>query len=146
MPSSFVIKEIKPYDGEYEFDDRAFSTFELRWIKQISGYLPLSIQEGFEGGDADLVCALAVIAMHRAGRINREEVLAVAERLAEAPFDGSCIQFIGEEVEDDPPASTSELRESSPNGSLEKISASGVASREGSAKSAWIPEPTGPTR
>lgn len=120
---------VPPYDGEYEFDnDRSFTTRELRWIKQIAGYLPTSLREGFEGGDADLVIAVVVIAMHRAGKIDRDHVLEVADRLSDEPVDDeSFLQIIGDEEEEEeeelPPAQPLELDSSlrsssvaSPNG------------------------------
>jgi hypothetical protein len=103
MAVKVVVSQIPPYDGEYEFDDRAFSTRELRWIKQIAGYLPMKLSEGLEGGDADVLIALTVIAMKRAGKITREQVLEVADRIADEPMDGAKIQFIGEEDDASPP-------------------------------------------
>jgi hypothetical protein len=132
-----VIAQIPPYDGEYELDlDIAFSTFEWRWIKQIAGYKPLTIASAFEDGDPDVFCALAVIAMNRAGKVKREDILYAAEILAEAPFDGARIQFRDEEeVEDEsPPELTSEPEESSPRSSLESMTSSGEPSRNGSEK------------
>lgn len=93
-----VIKGIPPYDGDYELDaDRAFNTREWRWIKKTSGYLPLTVGEGFAGGDPDLFVALAVIAMCRSGKIDRDEGLRVADVIAEAPFDGASITMVGDE-------------------------------------------------
>ena len=94
-----IITGIPPYDGEYELDsERAFNSNEWRWIKQVSGYMPLTVAEGFDGGDPILFVALAVIAMRREERIGREDVLKVAEALAEAPFDGASITMVGDEV------------------------------------------------
>ena len=117
-----VVKGVRPFDGEYELDDdRTFNAREWNWIKRISGYMPLTVADGFAGGDPDLFVALAVIAMCRAGKIERTEGLRVAEALAEAPFDGTTIQLIGGEVEEDdavPPASVSEPAGSLPASSL----------------------------
>jgi hypothetical protein len=143
-----VIAQIPPYDGEYELDlDIAFSTFEWRWIKQIAGYKPLTIAQAFEDGDPDVFCALAVIAMNRAGKVTRENVLEVADVLAEAPFDGSRIQFKDEqEVEDEsPPELTSEPEEASPNDSLENKSSSGPPLRNGLVRLAGTLEPISTT-
>ena len=115
------IQGIRPWDGEYDLDtDRAFNACEWRWIKKVSGYMPLTVQDGFAGGDPDLYVALAVVAMCRAGKIDREQGLEVAEQLAELPFDGAAITLIGDPVEADavPLDLTSEPAEPSLSGSL----------------------------
>ena len=40
---------VPPYDGRYDFDleGRELTTREWGWIKRLSGYLPLTIEEGF---------------------------------------------------------------------------------------------------
>ena len=122
-----VVKGMKPWDGEYELDtDRAFSSREWHWIKKVSGYLPLTVREGFAGQDPDLYVALALIAMCRNGRIQRDDWQRVAEQMAEAPFDAQSITLVGPaeaEVDDDiPPVLTSEPAGSSPTSSLENNS------------------------
>ncbi len=97
--ASIKIHGIRPWDGEYELDpDRSFNTREWNWIKKVSGYMPLTVQDGFAGGDPSLFVALAVISMCRAGRITREEGLRVADELAEAPFDGASITMVGDDA------------------------------------------------
>ena len=116
MPDVMVVN-VPPYEGEYEFDleGQPFSTVEWRWLKQISGYMPLTIDKGWGGADPDLFLAFAVIAMRRAGKITKAEVLATAEVLEEAEFDGTAIGFKGEVVEDDAdPPSGSEPAVSQP--------------------------------
>lgn len=100
-----IIENIRPYDGEYRLglDDEPLTTLEWRWVKRISGYLPLTIGEGFAGGDPDVVCALAVVALRRAGKIDQDQVLAVADKLADAPFDGSAIRLADDEDTDSVP-------------------------------------------
>lgn len=146
--ASIRISNIPPYDGEYEFDqDRSFTTRELRWIKQIAGYLPMKLGEGLEGGDADLYIALALIAMNRAGKVDREDVLEVADKLADVPFDDSCITFVmGEEADADPPAVTPEPVASLPRSSPSSKRSSGGASSDASETSGETPAPTGLTR
>ena len=150
-----VVKGVRPFDGEYELDDdRTFNTREWNWIKRLSGYMPLTVSDGFAGGDPDLFVALAVIAMCRAGKIDRSEGLRVAEVLAEAPFDGTTIQLIGgtDDEEDDavPPVLTSEPAGSSPASSLTNDSSetprqplSGVPSTPSSEGSGGTPPPIG---
>lgn len=109
MADRFVIKGVKPYDGEYPLDDSEFTTREWSWIKKISGYLPMTAEDGFKGGDPELFVALAVVAMVRAGRIERGDALNVADRLADSAF-GSSLTFEadGDEEAEDPPTAPSE--------------------------------------
>ena len=136
------IKGIRHYDGDYELDtDRAFNAREWRWIKKVSGYMPLTVGDGFAGGDPDLFVALAVIAMCREGKIDRESGLTVADELAEMPFDGAAITLIGDDVEADelPLDLTRPPDESSPNATSENHRSSGEPSRSDSAPSGGIP-------
>lgn len=97
-----IVKDIPPYDGDYELDsERTFNTHEWRWIKEVSGYMPLTVDDGFAGGDPSLFVALAVICMHRAGKVEKGRVLEVADSLADAPFDGRSISMVGDAVEED---------------------------------------------
>lgn len=106
MADLIVVAGVKPYDGEYELDVEhdPLTTLEWRWVKKISGYLPLTIAEGMAGADPDLYCAFAVIAMRRAGKIDKDDAMHVADRLADAPF-GSAITIEGDkdEVEEEGP-------------------------------------------
>lgn len=118
-----IIQGFRGYDGDYELDtERAFNAREWRWIKKISGYLPLNVQEGFAGRDPDLFIALAVIALCRDRKIDREDGIQVADVMAEEPLQirdnvgapekgMASITLLGDKVEDDalPPALTSEL-------------------------------------
>jgi hypothetical protein len=142
--TKIVIAGIRPYDGEYDLDtERAFNTREWRWIKRISGYMPLTVGDGFKGGDPDLFVALAVVAMCRDGRIDRDEALEVADLIAEAPFDGASITFAGDEEDTEIPlVLTSEPDRPSPNDSLEKPNTSGADSPNGSDRSDVNPTPT----
>lgn len=80
-----IIKGIPQYDGDYELaTERPLNGLEWRWIKKVSGYMPLTMRDGFEGADPDLFIALAVIAMRRDGKITKDEALRVADTLAEA--------------------------------------------------------------
>jgi hypothetical protein len=102
-----IVLNLPRYKGEYELDleDSPLTNLEWRWVKKISGYLPLTMADGWKGGDPDLFVAFAVVAMARAGRIQKEEALTVADSLMDAPFDGASITFVGEEADaDDPPA------------------------------------------
>lgn len=85
---------LKPYDGRYELRPE-FTTRELGWIKRHAGYLPLALEEGLQGGDAELFGVLAAIAVRRSGRITDAELPALVDRIFDAPF-GTII-----ELEDD---------------------------------------------
>ena len=52
-----------------------FTTREWGWIKKHSGYLPLTVEEGFRGADPELITVFAVIALHRAGKIQTADVV-----------------------------------------------------------------------
>lgn len=112
-----IIGGVQPFDGTYplDLDDAPLTTLEWRWIKQLSGYLPLTINDGLSGGDPDLIVALAVIALQRGGKISKTEVLQAGEQLADVPFDGAHIRFEAETVEDDagPPDEDAEPSSSS---------------------------------
>ena len=100
--TQIVITGIRPWDGTYDLNaDRAFNAREWKWIKSISGYMPLTVSDGFNGGDPALFVALAVVAMCRSGKIGRDEGLSVADELAEAPFDGAAITMVGDTEEAD---------------------------------------------
>ena len=97
-----MIVNVPGFAGEYELDeDRAFNGDEWEWIREVSGYMPLTIQDGFAGGDPTLFVALSVIAMNRARRITDEQVIDTAKRLKKVPFDGEAITMVGDEVAPD---------------------------------------------
>lgn len=124
MAEQIVISGVKPFDGEYDLDleGEPLTTLEWRWVKKISGYLPLTMGDGFAGGDPDLVCALAVIALRRNGKIQKDQALIVADRLADAPFDGAALQLRFDDADEngegdagppeEPPATVSPKRSS----------------------------------
>jgi hypothetical protein len=106
-----VIAGVKPYDGRYQLDfDDDLTTREWGWIKRLAGYMPFTLEEGGAGGDPELACIFAAIALRRAGRVEASEVPAVFDRLADAPF-GSAITIEADEEkpEDDagPPGRSS---------------------------------------
>ena len=129
--------------GEYELDigEQPLTSLEWRWVKKISGYLPFTIDDGLAGGDPDVVIALAAIAMQRAGKITRDEVLATAEQLADVPFDDAHLQLVAGEVESPPPPGRETTGEPPrPNGSN---GSSGDDSSTTSENQAWSPGSTG---
>jgi hypothetical protein len=113
LPDKMIVR-VPPYEGEYDFDmSRAFNTDEWEWITNISGYLPLTYEDGLAGGDPRLFIAFSVIAMNRVGKITDEDVMEAAKILRKAPFDGEGIAFKGTgEGEDLSPPSGSASDES----------------------------------
>ena len=111
---SIVIEGIKPYDGRYEFDLSAseFTVREWGWVKRYSGYMPMTVEDGFKGADPELFGCFALIALLRAGKVDRDDVAEVMDRILDAPF-ASTIRFESDtpaaDVEDDagPPRSSS---------------------------------------
>lgn len=97
MADKIVIAESRRYEGEYDFDvvDDPLTTLEWRWIKKISGYLPMTFEDGFVGRDPDLFLAFAVIALRRAGKVDKDEALLAAERME----DGARIRYVVDVVD-----------------------------------------------
>jgi hypothetical protein len=127
-----VIEGVPPYDGRWQFDldTQELTTREWGWIKRLSGYLPLTVEEGLS--DPELIVVFACIALRRAGKATPAEVPDVFERLSDAPF-GSAITMetdTKEEVAEKagPPASSS--------------SGNADGSGDGSTKSSEISPPT----
>lgn len=132
--------DVPRYSGEYDLniDDPPLSNLEWRWIKKISGYMPLTLEQGWEGGDPDMFIAFAVIALRRAGMIDKDRALAVADELADVPF-GTAIMLVGdEEKKQEPPtlpAATPETEQRNGN--------TGRSSSTTSAPQGDTPSPTG---
>jgi hypothetical protein len=98
-----VVDGLKPWDGTYPLDvaDDPLTTREWGWIKRLTGYLPAD----FTVTDPEVICVLAVIAMHRAGRVTTAEVPATFERIVDAPFGPTIRLEVTDEAgdADDPP-------------------------------------------
>lgn len=150
----FVLKGIPPFDGEYEWDfERPFNVREWRYIKKISGYLPATLDDGFTGDDPELYVALAVVCMVRAGKVERDDALRVAEQISEAPFDNARLVIQMPPKEDGtesplgltPPPDVPSQNEtgSSQSSSDERASGSGKTSTRSSGQSDATPQPTG---
>jgi hypothetical protein len=133
-----VITGARPYDGTYEFDWGQLTAREWGWLKRFAGVMPVGFEDAIRGGDAEMIVTLAVVALHRAGKIQTAEVPDIYERLADIGFmeDLQIRLEIGDrESEDDagpPPANSS-----SSNGS------SSPSGRTSSEESPTIPAGTG---
>lgn len=114
---SKVVLNHPRYKGEYPLDFAAdpFTNLEWKWIKQISDYLPFTIEKGLAGGDPQLFVAFAVVALYRAGKIRREDALSAAESFEDVAFDGSIrLVFDEEDADVDPPAEPAEAPPTGP--------------------------------
>src|SRR5262245_24325209 len=133
--AKITINGVRPYEGNYEFDYSEFTTLEWRWIKKFSGYMPLTISDGLDGGDPDLIVVFTAIALVRAGKVERDEIGNVIERFEDVGFGDKIVleDDEEEEIEQFPPPTSS-------NGNSES---SGDDSMTSSVKSASIPQATG---
>ena len=80
MPQNprITIEGVPPYDGEYEVDQN-FTNREFHTIKQVAGIRAGDLQEAMEHKDTDLIVALAVNCLRRAGLVVNIEALWEAE-------------------------------------------------------------------
>ena len=113
-----VVEGVKPWDGRYplDLDGAELTSREWGWIKRLTGYLPFTVDEGFAGGDPELFACFAVLALRRAGRIEKGDVSDVYERIIDGPAAGTVrLESDSEETETDagPPASSNSGNESS---------------------------------
>jgi hypothetical protein len=136
MPDQITITGVAPYDGRYELDitGQPLTTREWGWVKRHAGYLPLTMDTS-SFADPEFVIVEAVIALHRAGRIQPAEVAALVERFQDIdPFTAITYQAGEPEGDADPPPRSSDVKPSS----------NGDSSTTGSATSDSIPTATGP--
>jgi hypothetical protein len=100
------IEGLRPFDGRYEFnlDAGEFTTREWQWIKKHAGYMPLTIEQGAQGGDIDLIVAFTAIALYRAARLDQAEVASFVERVQDVDI-GAHIAFDAEDVAEEADAS-----------------------------------------
>lgn len=101
MADKFRVSGVSPrLDGEYEIDlGEFFNGDELHFIKQRSGVRAGELDEAFKAGDYDVILAMAVIAMRRAGTDVDPDIIWKAQV--------GKIDFVADEQEADagPPAS-----------------------------------------
>ncbi len=95
-----VIVNVERYKGTYDLDPEVpMTALDWSWIKKISGYLPLTVDAGFEGDDPELYVALAVIALHRAGKVRPNEAVAAAALLMTGDYGTSIVMDFSDENE-----------------------------------------------
>jgi hypothetical protein len=145
--STQIVLNVPRFKGAYDLDldTEPFTNREWRWIKKISGYLPLTLEDGWEGRDPDLFIALAVIAMYRANRIEAGDALRVAETLADVPFDGVAIQLIATEDDDEEQGDEENPpEEPADEPATEPEAEPSPSSTGGSSRSTSVPSASGP--
>jgi hypothetical protein len=132
-----VIEGLRPYDGKYELAPTDhWTTREWIWIREISGYLPLTLDEGLAGGDPSVFAAFAVIVLVRAGKLTPNEVDDFHARILDAPFGPTVRLELGEREPEEDDAGPPESSGVSSN-------ASGGLSNGNSESSRAIPPPSG---
>jgi hypothetical protein len=102
--SALKITGIPGFDGEYPLDVSYFTNRELHTIKELSKVRAGELSEALQAGDNDVLVALAVIAVQRAGKPVPKD----ASPFWDAPS-GSSLEFVLDEENDaSPPASAPE--------------------------------------
>lgn len=132
-----VIDGVKPWDGRYELDlaGAPLTSREWGWIKRFAGYLPADL-DGRTFTDPEVISVLAIVSLHRAGKVEPRDVPDLWERLQDVPFGSTITLELGETEEDDEVADPTE----SSNGNEPS---SGASSQTGSGSSGSLPSPTG---
>jgi hypothetical protein len=112
------IEGVPVLNGEYPIDETTLTNRDFHTIKKVSGLRAAELEEAFAAGDVDLVVALAVCALYRAGKREPE----IVDMLFDA--EAGKISWVGED-ETRPPAPTAVA---AGNGSAEPSGTSGEAS------------------
>lgn len=103
------IAGVAPFEGTFDADLSRFNGRELHLIKELSGVRLGEIEEALNANDYDVVVAIAVIALVREGRVQKDAALRAARELMEADM-GKITLFNPEvvtgEVEEGPPSQT----------------------------------------
>lgn len=142
-----VIEGVHPWDGRYELDlqGRELTTREWGWIKRLSGYLPLTVEDGL--ADPELITVLAVIALRRAGKVDPQQVPRTFERLSDAPF-GAAITMETDveeaEVDAGPPVLSSNGNAGSSGPDSPSSSARSATPLRASGTPDWVISQSGP--
>lgn len=151
----FHITGFGQYDGKFDFDASAFSIREWRWIKQLSGHDQDTVVEAYANREPEVLVAFAVIALCRDGKIDREQVLVVADEMIDTPLRGATLSLVPDQSEVVPPLpestpqpnghSTRSQNEKQPT-NVQQLMRSGKSSESGSESSGSPLEPTGEPR
>ncbi len=98
------IEGVPPLDGDYDLDIETFTNRELHIIKQEAGVRAGEIADAFGAGDNDLLVAITLIVLRRAGK---GEVAQLRDLVWDAPAGSVTLDLTEEEqAEEDavPPA------------------------------------------
>jgi len=137
MRDEIHVSEAGQWDGRYPFDTPFDPTLrEWIWIKELTGYMPLTFDAGVMGGDAALIAVLALIAMRRSGKITADELPEVWDRFQDLAVSIRLVLAVEDEGED--PTQASRSRSSS-----ESESSSGTDGPTSSESSVVALPPTG---
>lgn len=80
-----VVKGVKPYDGTYPYVPiEDMDRDEVRWVKVLADYMPVTWYDGIRGADPDVMGVLAIVGMLRTGTITHDQVPEVWARLGKA--------------------------------------------------------------
>jgi hypothetical protein len=143
-----VVDGVKPWDGRYQFDVayQELTTREWGWVKRLTGYMPLTIEQGLAGADPELLAVFAAIALRRAGKITADEVPAVYERFVDLP--PGVARYETEPAEDGdagPPAGSSNGSSSTSGDDSPTSSASSDATTPATGTRDWATSVSAPT-
>jgi hypothetical protein len=138
-----TLSGVPRFDGEYELDTESpYNGHELHLIKKVADVRLGGIEQAARDGDYDLFVAFAVIALWRAGKVQKADTLAAADLLLEAPA-GSISFEDDAEADAGPP----ELTRTEAVGSGEPDESSTSSSEDlngtGGVRPVTIPERTG---
>lgn len=131
-----TITGVPRLDGTYELDEERLTNRDFHTIKKISGLRAGELDEGLHAGDNDVLVALGVCALYRAG--NQDP--GVVDALWDAEFGKITIEDAEPEADADPPALTPPAKSGSGNGNS---SSSGESSKATGDRLASLPSPTG---
>lgn len=123
------IEGVPPYDGEYELDMN-FTNRDLHTIKQVAGVRAGDLNDALEHKDLDLVVALAVNALRRAGKPVDMDVLWDSE--------AGKIMLVADEADAVPPPQPI----SEPNRSVSEPAGSSGTSGNGTGDALLVSDPS----
>jgi hypothetical protein len=91
------IEGLPQRDGEYDLDISRFTGSELHTVKEISGVRAGELQEALAAGDYDLVVAMTVIVLRRAGQtVDPAEIMEAEVGAITVDFDDA--EVVEEEI------------------------------------------------
>lgn len=125
-----IVESSDIWSGEYPLDLSFFTNRELHMIKKETGIRAGELFGAFDAGDTDLLVALAMIAIRRAGKGSPD-----ADVLWELPAGKITLDVTDEDADAGPPAEVPDESSESDRASSSGSSASGESSQEPSSQS-----------